>query len=166
MATMNIMRAGLISVLALSAPPVCAQTVSLQAQGSMFRATIVLDEHISAVALIDTGATFLLLCTLMARELGLELGRRLDLMTENGTIQARLTTVRSIRIGPIEIRSVTAVVKAEGIPCRETVVGMSVLHQLEAMVLKNGTLTLVGRSHVLPSGRELPRPSAPAPWWR
>jgi clan AA aspartic protease (TIGR02281 family) len=132
-------------ILLVGTSPAASEGVLLQAQNFMFRTDIVLNERIVVDALIDTGATYLSLCAATARGLRLKLGSSVELATANGNIQGRFATIDSIRIGPIVVRSITAVVKSEGTPCTEgVVVGMSVLHKLGSMTLKNGTLTLTG----------------------
>jgi clan AA aspartic protease (TIGR02281 family) len=132
-------------MLLVTATRAAGEGVFLQAQDSMFRTHVILNDRIVARALIDTGASYLSLCAPMAKDLGLDLGAIVQLVTSNGDIRTRRATIDSIRIGPIEIRSVAAVVKSESTPCAEMVVGMSVLQKLGSMTLKNGTLTMVGR---------------------
>jgi clan AA aspartic protease (TIGR02281 family) len=140
-----------------------AETIQLQARGTMFRAEVVLNERVVAHALIDTGAAYVSLCAPTASSLGLALGSSVVLVTANGTIQGRFAAVATIRIGPIVLRSVTAVVKMDDTPCGEGVlVGMSALHKLESMRLKNGTLTLTGPATTQPPAQP-PRPKSG--WW-
>jgi clan AA aspartic protease (TIGR02281 family) len=128
----------------------------------MFRTEVVLNERVAARALIDTGATYLSLCASTARSLGLSLGSSVALVTANGTIWARFSTVDSIRIGRIVVRSVTAVVKMGDAPCGEGVlVGMSVLQKLDSMMLKDGVLTLFGR----PAPMQAPVQPQRRNWW-
>jgi clan AA aspartic protease (TIGR02281 family) len=121
-----------------------ADAVILQAQRSMFYTHVALNDRVVTRALIDTGATYLSVCAPIAKDLGVELGGNLTLITSNGEIKARRATIESVRIGPIEVRGVEAVVKSETTPCEETIVGMSVLHKLDSVILKEGTLTLIG----------------------
>ena len=141
-----------------------ADSVQLHARRSMFRAEVVLNERVTIEALIDTGATYVSLCPPMVRQLGLALGSSVTLVTANGTIQARYTVVDSIRIGRIVVRSVTAVVKADDAPCGEGVlVGMSALHKLDSMILKDGKLTLIGRAPAMQAPAH--PPSRNSNWW-
>jgi clan AA aspartic protease (TIGR02281 family) len=127
----------------------------------MFRTNVVLNDRLLVRALIDTGASYLSLCAPLAKGLGLKLGRRLELTTANGTIQARYATVESIRMARIEIRAVTAVVISESTPCPEPIVGMSVLHKLESMTLTHGSLVLIGPASSKPAAEN----SLLERWW-
>ena len=82
------------------------------------------------------------MCNATAKLLRLELGDSVQLSTANGVITARRATVKSVKIGPIEVRDVAAVVKGESTPCGEILVGMSVLHKLH-VTLDGQTMTLV-----------------------
>jgi clan AA aspartic protease (TIGR02281 family) len=126
----------------LLASPAAAQTVALQSRHhNMFRADVVLDNH-KVRALIDTGASYLSMCNATAKLLRLELGDSVQLSTANGVITARRATVKSVKIGPIEVRDVAAVVKGESTPCDEILVGMSVLHKLH-VTIDGQTMTLI-----------------------
>jgi predicted aspartyl protease len=59
----------------------------------------------------------------MGRQLGLELADAILFITSNGEITARRTIVKSVRICPIEIGNVQAVVKGETTPCDELIHG-------------------------------------------
>jgi aspartyl protease family protein len=135
-----------------AASPAAAQSVTLRSQHeNIFQADVLLNNHAHARAFIDTGATYLSMCSALATRLNLTLGERVLLRTSNGTITARRTMVRSVRIGPLEVRDVDAVVKAERALCNEELlVGMTVLHKLH--------VTLDGRTLTLASGRGEDKP--------
>ena len=139
---------GLILLCALTfvalaaAAPVSAQSVSLKAQRhNMFRVDVVLNEHVSAHALIDTGASYLSLCAATGARLRLKLGDAIYLNTYTGTILARRAIVASLRIGAIELRNVVAAVKSDPACNEGDLVGMSVLRKLH-MTMTDDTLTL------------------------
>jgi clan AA aspartic protease (TIGR02281 family) len=132
-------------LLVLAALPAHAQTVSLQAQHhNMFRTDVTLNNRLRMPALVDTGASSLSMCASSARALGLTLGDNVQLSTANGVIPARRATIDSVRIGPIEVKSVAAVVKADGTSCDEVLIGMSVLRKLH-VTLDGQKMTLVAR---------------------
>jgi clan AA aspartic protease (TIGR02281 family) len=129
-----------------AASPVRAQSVSLRAERhNTFRTEVTLNNRVTAPALIDTGASSLSMCSATANALRLKLGNSIWLTTSNGTIPARLANVASVRIGPIEVRNVEAVVKAGGSRCDDgLLVGMSVLRKLHVSLVDD-TLILVAR---------------------
>jgi len=140
-----------------AASPATAQTVILQSQHHMFRATVKLNNVVDLSALIDTGASFLSMCHATAKTLRLQLGDSIQLSTANGIITARRAMVDSVRIGAIEVRNVGAVVKADGTSCDEgLLVGMSVLRKLH-VTLDGQTLTLV-------AGRGMDTPALTNEW--
>jgi aspartyl protease family protein len=151
----------------LATIPAGAESVSLQAQSSMFRTDVVLNERVTVHALIDTGATFAGLCAPLARRLGLTLGGTVTLSTANGMIQGRYATLASIRIGSVVIESVTAVVQGEETRCHENVlIGMSFLQKLESMTIRDGTLTLTSRAAITQMP-EYPSRQEPTSWkWK
>jgi clan AA aspartic protease (TIGR02281 family) len=120
-----------LTLVALAAPA-SGQTVTLRAQGhGMFYADVLLNGRIKVRALIDTGASAgLSMCGSTAAALGLRLGESVNLATANGVITARRATVRSLRIGGIEVRDVTAVVDERSQCDKGVLVGLSVLRKL------------------------------------
>ena len=90
--------------------------------------------------LLDTGATWVALPTGLARELGLKRGAAITLQTANGaavTLQTASgaavgyqTRLDSVRLGPIEMRDVGALV-ADGMEADTALLGMNFLKRLE-----------------------------------
>jgi clan AA aspartic protease (TIGR02281 family) len=143
-----------LTLVALAAPA-AAQTVTLRAQGhGMFYADTLLDGRLRVRALIDTGATYLSMCGTTAAAFGLILGESVELRTANGVITSRRATVRSVRIGGIEVRNVAAVVDGRRQCDTRVLVGMSVLGKL--------SLRLDGETLVLSTK---PTPASPIEWW-
>ncbi len=80
--------------------------------------------------LLDTGATWVALPTGLARELGLKRGAAVTLRTANGAAVGYQTRLDRVRLGPIEIRDVAALV-ADGMDADTVLLGMNFLKQLE-----------------------------------
>jgi aspartyl protease family protein len=80
--------------------------------------------------LLDTGATAVALPAALARELGLKRGAAVTLQTANGPATGFETRLDSVRLGPIEMRGVGALV-AEGIDPGTVLLGMTFLKRVE-----------------------------------
>jgi aspartyl protease family protein len=80
--------------------------------------------------LLDTGATWVALPTGLARELGLKRGAAVTLQTANGAAVGFQTRLDSVRLGPIEMRDVAALV-ADGMDADTVLLGMNFLKRLE-----------------------------------
>ncbi len=80
--------------------------------------------------LLDTGATWVALPTGLARELGLKRGAAVTLHTANGAAVGYQTRLDSVRLGPIEMRDVAALV-ADGMDADTVLLGMNFLKQLD-----------------------------------
>jgi len=95
-------------------------------------------------ALVDTGASFVVLCYEDARSLGLVYGGdRFDIpvQTANGTGHARRVKLSSVRIGSIFLDDVDAMVAGEGM-LSVNLLGMSFLKRLSRYEAQNGMLVL------------------------
>lgn len=82
------------------------------------------------VFLLDTGATQVALSTALANHLGLETGQRVQVQTANGIALGYQSKLDSVRLGPIEVRDVSALV-TNGMEGNAVLLGMSFLKQLE-----------------------------------
>jgi aspartyl protease family protein len=80
--------------------------------------------------LLDTGATWVALPTGLARELGLKRGAAVTLQTANGAAVGYQTRLDSVRLGPIEMHDVAALV-ADGMGADTVLLGMSFLKRVE-----------------------------------
>ena len=80
--------------------------------------------------LLDTGATWVALPTRLARELGLKQGAAVTLQTANGTAVGYQTRLDSVRLGPIGMRDVGALV-SDGMDADTVLLGMNFLKRLE-----------------------------------
>ena len=93
-----------------------------------------------ATFLLDTGATWVALPTRLARELGLKQGAAVTLQTANGTSVGYQTRLDSVRIGPIGMRDVGALV-TDGMDADTVLLGMNFLKRLE-FTQRGGELVL------------------------
>ena len=80
--------------------------------------------------LLDTGATAVALPVALARELGVRRGAAVTVQTANGAAAGYETRLDSVRLGPIEMREVAAIV-AEGMDADTVLLGMSFLKRVE-----------------------------------
>jgi aspartyl protease family protein len=90
--------------------------------------------------LLDTGATWVALPPGLSRELGLQRGAAVTLRTANGTTVGYQTRLASIRVGPIEMRDVAALI-TDGIDEGIVLLGMSFLKRVE-FTQRDGRLIL------------------------
>jgi aspartyl protease family protein len=80
--------------------------------------------------MLDTGASDVAIPAELAQELGLERGAPVQYQTANGVVTAYRTTIDSVSIGPMVIRSVPASINP-GMSDMEILLGMSVLRHVE-----------------------------------
>lgn len=99
---------------------------------------------IAAAMTIDTGAVLVTLPRNEAQRLGLLAGARFDqdLSTDTGTVRAARVTLRSVRIGPVELSAVPAMILDRDAP-PEVALGLSFLSRLAEMRLTGTELTLL-----------------------
>ena len=91
--------------------------------------------------LIDTGATDVAVSVELARELGLEFGPRVVLMTAAGRAEGWMSRLDSVKVGAAALRDVRATI-APGLG-QEALLGMSFLKHF-SMVQDGDTLVIVG----------------------
>lgn len=80
--------------------------------------------------LLDTGATWVALPGGLARELALKRGAAVTLQTANGSAVGYQTRLDSVRLGPVELRDVAALV-SDGMDADTVLLGMSFLKRVE-----------------------------------
>lgn len=80
----------------------------------------------AAVFLLDTGATSVAVPSRQAAAFGLEAGAPIQLVTANGTVRAHKTRIKNLRIGPLQLQDIAAVI-APDMPGGEILLGMSAL---------------------------------------
>ncbi len=90
--------------------------------------------------LLDTGATWVALPLALGRELGLKRGAAVTLQTANGPAVGYQTRLESVRVGPLELRDVAAVM-ADGLDADAVLLGMSFLKRVE-FTQRDGKLIL------------------------
>lgn len=91
--------------------------------------------------LVDTGATTVAIPEALARRWGLRLRPGGLSETANGTVRVWRTTLKEVRLGPIRLRDVPAVVMPGMSEDSPALLGMSFLKRLE-MVQRDGRLLL------------------------
>ena len=119
------------------------QVVSLRANASGQYATMVTINGKSVRGVIDTGATLVSMSARTAEELGIsyERGRRLQVVTANGTVANRAVMLDSVTVGNITLRQVEGAVGENDMP---VLIGMSFLKRL-VMSTDGASMTLVKR---------------------
>jgi aspartyl protease family protein len=80
--------------------------------------------------LLDTGATWVALPLALGRELGLSRGAAVTLQTANGPATGYQTRLDRVRLGPLEMRDVGAVM-SDGLDADTVLLGMSYLRRVE-----------------------------------
>ena len=90
--------------------------------------------------LLDTGATWVALPLALGRELGLKRGAAVTLQTANGPAVGYQARLERVRLGPLELRDVAAVM-ADGLDADAVLLGMSFLKRVE-FTQRDGKLIL------------------------
>jgi clan AA aspartic protease (TIGR02281 family) len=123
-------------------------------ENGTFRFEVIVNSRLAAKALVDTGATAVVLCRNMARSLGLKPGKPARVATVNGQASAEWTLLASIEIAKtITIPTVRAMVMIKQ-DCDEIILGMSALRELHAVLVVGQTLILSGPASPPLAGRE------------
>jgi aspartyl protease family protein len=139
-------RTALAALMLAIVSPAAEETVTLHAGNSnKFVADIVLNNQLTVRGLLDIGATSLTICGHMADALDLPRGEEIVLRTVGKDLLAHRARVSAVRIGPIKLQAVEAVVLADDHCDPEVLIGMSVLHRLR--------LTMDGGKLILRPGR-------------
>jgi len=90
--------------------------------------------------LVDTGATTTSLPLSWAKPLGLPIGPRFQVSTANGTADAYLTTIDSLKLGDIEFRDIKASLNP-GLDDDQALLGMNVIKRMD--LLQRGDLMVL-----------------------
>jgi aspartyl protease family protein len=106
-------------------------------------------------ALVDTGASMVLLCSERARSLSLKRGDAVNVATANGRAHGWYVVLSFIEIEAITLRNVLAIEIDNG-ECSEIVLGMSALEQIRTVVVSGGTLALFGLTSPPTASRRRP----------
>jgi len=116
----------------------------LLSSGGMFNVTGSINAKVTEFV-VDTGATYVTISSAYAKRLQIDYSKAKKLMmnTANGKATAYIVTVKSVRIGGIEIKNVKTAVM-HGLSSKKVLLGMSFLSQVE-MTQKNGVMVLKKR---------------------
>lgn len=95
--------------------------------------------------MLDTGATQVAIPANLADKLRLTPGARFNVVTANGIVEVRATTIDELHLGPIVLHDVRAAINP-GMSGEEILLGMSVLKQLD-FSQRNNELTLTQYTH-------------------
>ena len=112
-------------------------------RGGHYHADIAVEGRVVRM-LVDTGASLVVLRESDARAAGVrpELSSRVhQLSTANGIVEAKGVMIREMRLGPIIVRDVDAVVMSDG-QLGSNLLGMSFLRQLRSFEVARGELIL------------------------
>jgi len=96
-------------------------------------------------SLLDTGATYLVITTEDAIDLGYDLAvaPRFPVVTANGIVEAPLILLESVQLGPYTVRNVSTLSLNMAGDRVSSLLGLSVLSQLKICIdAKNGLLTV------------------------
>ena len=88
-------------------------SIPIEKHGQIVVIQALLNNKRSAKFVVDTGATYTMISSAMARDLDIDLTqnqRTMPFQTANGLIQAPLTNLDSITVGGIEVKNLTAAV--------------------------------------------------------
>jgi clan AA aspartic protease (TIGR02281 family) len=94
-------------------PPPKKASIPLEKHGQVAIIQATLNNKRSAKFVVDTGASYTLISTALARDLAIDVGQNpktLPFQTANGLIQAPVTNLESITVGGMEIRNLPAAV--------------------------------------------------------
>ena len=94
-------------------PPPKKASIPLERHGQVAIIQATLNNKRSAKFVVDTGASYTLISSALARELSIDVGQNpktLPFQTANGLIQAPVTNLESITVGGLEIRNLPAAV--------------------------------------------------------
>jgi aspartyl protease family protein len=109
-----------------------------------FHTKLYLDDH-PAEAMVDTGATIVALTYETAQRMRLPTNRltfNAPMSTANGIAMAAPVTLRSVRLGTLEVKGVRAVVMPKG-ALSNNLLGMSFLSRLGKVEMADGRLLLI-----------------------
>jgi clan AA aspartic protease (TIGR02281 family) len=134
--------------------------------GSMMLVDVVVDQFLKSRLLVDTGATFTVISTAMARQLALNLDNAalIPLQSASGVFLAPLTKVKSIAVGDAIAQDVEVVVHDIGQGTTGGLLGMSFLDNFQVTI--NTTVERMTLSPLMPPPGETLYGGRPEDWWR
>jgi len=95
------------------APPPRKASIPMERHGEVVIIEATLNNKRSAKFVVDTGASYTLISTALARDLSIDIGensKTMPFQTANGLINAPVTRLDSISVGGMEIRNLTTAV--------------------------------------------------------
>jgi clan AA aspartic protease (TIGR02281 family) len=134
--------------------------------GSMMLVDVVVDQFLKSHLLVDTGATFTVISTAMARQLALNLDNAalIPLQSASGVFLAPLTKVKSIAVGDAVAQDVEVVVHDIGQGITGGLLGMSFLDNFQVTI--NTTVERMTLSPLTTPPGETLYGGRPEDWWR
>jgi aspartyl protease family protein len=94
-------------------PTIARASIPFEKRGQVVVVDVVFNNTKRAKLVVDTGATYTMISTAMARELSIDTqqsDRSMPFQTANGVIQAPLTNLESVSVGGMEIKNLTAAI--------------------------------------------------------
>ncbi len=124
--------------------------VPIEKQGKAIYVKAILNGHLQAIFLVDTGATLTTVSHLVAERLGIALGPtvpEVTLQTASGLVQAPLIKIPSVEVGQAEAKDVAAVVlDIPGMPPQVAgLLGLSFLSRFKVTIDPDKELMTLGR---------------------
>ena len=141
-------------------------TVPIRRAGSTMLVDVVVDNFLKSRLLVDTGATFTVISTAMAKQLALNLDHAavIPLQSVSGVFLAPLTKVKSITVGAATAHEVEVVVHDIAQGSTGGLLGMSFLDHFQVTI--NTTAELMTLSALRPPSDEPLYGGRSEDWWR
>jgi clan AA aspartic protease (TIGR02281 family) len=151
---------------AADAPESKHYNIPFRRAGSMMLVDVVMDRFLKSRLLVDTGATFTVISTAMARQLALNLDNAalIPLQSASGVFLAPLTKVKSIAVGEAIVQDVEVIVHDIAQGSTGGLLGMSFLDNFQVTI--NNTVEIITLSTLTPPPGETLFGGRPEDWWR
>ncbi len=126
---------------------VLSDSIPLRSAGGVMVASVILNDSHPQEFAVDSGAAFVCLSEALAARAGLRIGasdRDIILRTADGrNVPAKLTTLRSVRLGKFTVENVECAVLGAEAPNAEALLGMSFLRRFQFRIdTQAGTISL------------------------
>ena len=109
-----------------------------------------LNRETTGTFIVDTGATYSVITSKLAKELGLSVGgdsQRIPILTANGWIQAPLVKISHMSLGNVEVKNVQAVVQdLGGDPNLSGLLGMNFFSNIELTIRRDKLILRIGNA--------------------
>ena len=141
-------------------------SIPFRRAGSMMLVDAVVDKVVKSRLLVDTGATFTVISTAIARQLALNLDNAalIPLQSASGVFLAPLTKVKSIAVGDAIAQDVEVIVHDIAQGSTGGLLGMSFLDNFQVTI--NTTVERMILSPLTPPPGETLYGGRPEDWWR